>query len=111
MRYDLAMKPLLVTLLVTLGCAAPVGTSGSVSAPRDSAPQCANICHDIGLALDSVVVMANNVGCVCAVAVPPPSPGPAPGATTSTRAGGATGGMTAIMIAQEHHSAVVPAHR
>lgn len=94
------MKRLLFSVLL-VGCAAPVGTSGAISAPKDSAPQCASICHDIGLALDSVVVMANNVGCVCAANAPPPGPGPGPAPAPTAHAGAAAGGMAAIMLQQQ----------
>jgi hypothetical protein len=105
------MKRLLFSILL-VGCVAPVGTSGATSAPRDSAPQCASICHEIGLALDSVVVMANNVGCVCAVSAPPPGPGPSPAPAPTAHAGAAAGGMAAIMIQrQQAQSSRRGAHR
>jgi hypothetical protein len=90
------MKALI--FMFAIGCAAPVGTTGMVSAPHDSAPRCGDICHDLGLGLDSVVVMANNVGCVCS-AIPPAPAGPpsaTPPATAHARA--AAGGMAAIEL-------------
>ncbi|MBA3458837.1 MAG: hypothetical protein H0T46_02670 [Deltaproteobacteria bacterium] len=102
------MKRLLFSVLL-VGCAAPVGTSGAISAPKDSAPQCASICHDIGLALDSVVVMANNVGCVCAANPPPPGPGPAP--APNARSGAAAGGMAAIMLQRQQEQSSRNANR
>ncbi len=78
-------------LLGILGtaCAARVGTSGGIYVPRDAAQSCTAKCSSIGLGLNSVVIMANNVGCVCNAAAN------APGG-----AGGA-GGMAALMM-QEH---------
>jgi hypothetical protein len=91
------MKRSLLSLVVGLAaCQAPVGVR-NVEVPRDSAPQCASLCSGIGLPLDSVVIMANNVGCVCRAAPPPPS------ATPSTAAPGSAsaGGMAAVMMAEE----------
>jgi hypothetical protein len=80
--------------LLLAGCKANVGVSG-VKLPEDSANTCAGLCSSIGLALDSVVVMANNVGCVCRAA---PAAPPAPGASAASSAGG---GMAAILIQQQ----------
>jgi len=76
--------------LYNTGCAATVGTSASVYVPKDAAATCSAHCHEIGLALNSVVIMANNVGCVCSAA---------PGAP----AGGAVsgGGMAALLMAEQ----------
>jgi hypothetical protein len=100
----------LVMVLALAACQpAPVGVR-DVEVPRDSGPQCANLCALIGLPLDSVVIMANNVGCVCRNASPTaPAVTTPPGATTTTPAPPATppgasasaGGMAAIMIAEE----------
>lgn len=88
------MKTLVMVLLLGIGaCQAPVGVQ-NVELPPDSAAQCAAQCHSIQLALDSVVVMANNVGCVCRPPVPPA------GSTTAAGTSSA-GGMTAILIARE----------
>lgn len=76
---------------------APVGVQNA-EIPRDSTAQCASQCAYIGLGLDSVVIMAGNLGCVCRapVAVPPSAaPSSAPSAS------GSAGGVTAIMIAQQ----------
>ena len=45
-----------------------------------------------GLSLDAVVVMANNVGCVCTPAPPP---------VTGARAGSASGGMATILLQEQ----------
>ena len=75
-------------LLIT-GCTAParVGVGRGVEIPRDSAGKCESLCSSIGLTLDSVVVMASDVGCVCRAA---PAPGASPAATA--------GGMAAILF-------------
>ena len=53
---------------------APVGVRNLSVAP-DSAPQCASLCQQVGMSLDSLVIMADNVGCVCELpSAPPPSP-------------------------------------
>ena len=85
-------------------CACQPATVGvrNVELPTDSAQQCVSLCQQIGLPLQSVVIMANNVGCVCAAAPPPMMPG-APGGVSS--ADGASGGMAAIMIAEEQQRA------
>ena len=89
------MTRVLACLVLSLAACqpAPVGVR-DVELPRDSTPQCGALCAQIGLPLDSVVIMANNVGCVCR-AVPPPASTAPPGASASA------GGMAAIMIAQE----------
>ncbi len=82
-------------LLFTVACtAAPnVGVvEGGI--PKDSANRCTSLCGSIGFALDAVVVMAHNVGCVCRAAAAPSAPTPT--AATST-----TGGMAAVMIQQQ----------
>jgi hypothetical protein len=81
---------LAAALLIT-GCrgTARVGVGERMDIPRDSAGQCTRLCDSIGLGLDSVVVMASNVGCVCRAA---PAPGAAPAASASA------GGMAAILI-------------
>ena len=46
------------------GCAArPV--SGMTTIPRDTPASCSSICENLGLKLGAVVVIANEVGCVC----------------------------------------------
>ncbi len=84
-------------------CVAPVGVKG-VSLPSDSTQQCADVCRQIGTTLADVVVMANNVGCVCE----PRSAAPAPPAAQSgsdkrpARNSAATaGGVAAVLMAEE----------
>lgn len=76
--------------LVACGSSAPIGVE-TRELNRESANVCASQCGQIGLVLDSVVVMASRVGCVCR-AMPP--------ATPSSSAGGASaaGGVTAVML-------------
>ncbi|HMG20602.1 MAG TPA: hypothetical protein VK607_04765 [Kofleriaceae bacterium] len=71
------------------GCAATVGTGGAFYVPKDAASTCSSHCSEIGLGLNSVVIMANNVGCVCS---------PAAGAPGGGVSGG---GMAALLMAEE----------
>jgi len=75
-----------------------VGLEGK-TLPRDAAPQCAGHCQALGLALDSVVIMADNVGCVCR----PLGQHGAPGSASACAANGASsgGGVTAVMMARK----------
>ncbi|HEV7556028.1 MAG TPA: hypothetical protein VGO00_11260 [Kofleriaceae bacterium] len=97
-------KPLVFAFAVLVaGCAATVGTTGSFYVPKDAAATCASHCNTVGLALDSVVIMANNVGCVCSASAPAPAPapgpGPAPAPASSVRASTAgAAGMAALMM-------------
>jgi hypothetical protein len=70
------------------GCVAPVGVV-SKTLPSDAAQTCASQCGSIGMALSSVVIMAENVGCVCSASSPPES-------------GASGGGMAALLMAEEH---------
>jgi len=96
-----------VVLAGLAGCPAPVGSRAPV--PSDSTAQCREYCQNIGLPLESVVIMASNVGCVCDARPPmgapvpmgPPSGAPATPATSSTGASSSAGGMAAVMMQQE----------
>jgi len=93
------MKTMMIAALLLLAaCTTParVGVGRAVEVPRDSATQCSSMCESIGLALDSVVVMASNVGCVCRKAA-----GASPATPASSGAPGATGGMAAILLQAE----------
>jgi hypothetical protein len=80
-----------VTLLVA-ACSATVGTGGIVSVPSDSQDTCKTDCSDIGMTLASVVIMANQVGCVC---------NPKGGTTSHDQAAAAAGGGMAAVLAEE----------
>lgn len=69
-----------------------VGTGETVTVPKDAPVTCANFCSDMGMSLGAVVVMANNVGCVC---------NPNKTATTEGKSASAAGGMAAIVIQQQ----------
>lgn len=87
------MKSLVCLLaLVAAGCAAPVGLRNA-SLPKDAAGTCASHCQEIGLVLSSVVIMAENVGCVCSTT------------SQSSAPGAAAGGMAAIMMVQQSRRA------
>ena len=80
---------LMIGLLSCSACPATVGTGGAIYVPKDAAATCASHCNEIGLTLNSVVIMASNVGCVCSAA-----PG-APGGGVSG------GGMAALLMAEQ----------
>jgi hypothetical protein len=77
------------------GCAAIVGTSSGVYVPKDSGARCVAQCQNTGMVLSSMVVMANNVGCVCAP-VSAPATACSPAATS-----GAAGGLAALMMQEQ----------
>jgi hypothetical protein len=77
-----------ISALLVAGCAAHVGTAGGTYVPKDAAATCRAHCDEIGLRLDSVVIMADNVGCVCAASAAPMS-------TTQGRS--AAAGMAAVL--------------
>jgi hypothetical protein len=96
------MKLGLIALVLAgvAACPAPVGSQAPVS--PDSTAQCRNYCGHIGLPLESVVIMASNVGCVCDARPPMPAGPPSTTSpTTSSAASSTAGGMAAVMIEQE----------
>lgn len=81
-----------VALFVALALPACMANVGSkLEVPKDAATTCTTYCHDLGLPLDSVVIMASEVGCVCKA-----RDGAAPTASGS----GAGGGMAAMIVAR-----------
>ncbi|NVB82280.1 MAG: hypothetical protein HOV81_28120 [Kofleriaceae bacterium] len=108
------MKLLLAFMVIgVVGCATPstVGTTTDIYVPKDSAGTCSGYCHEIGLELSSVVIMANNVGCVCSPAIPLTGAPPAATPPTPPTAGStsAAAGMAALLVAeaarqQQEHS-------
>lgn len=97
MRRLLAATPLLALLVALAGCPrAPVGVE-NVELPADSAATCQAQCGKVGLRMQSLVIMAGYVGCVCAPADDVERP--------SASAGAAGGGLAAIMVLQQAHAA------
>jgi hypothetical protein len=95
----LAPRILSLTALAALAtlvsaCVAGVG-SPMASIPFDAAGRCAEYCSKMGFGLGAVVVMANNVGCVCTPV--------SHGGTASLAAveGGAAGAGVVTLLAQE----------
>ena len=81
----------LVGILFIVGChpRAEVGVQNIAIEP-DSQQQCAAQCVQVGMTLDSIVIMASRVGCVCRAATATPvSPTAAPSA--------AAGALSAII--------------
>jgi hypothetical protein len=70
---------------------APVGSFANV--PLDAPAKCGGFCTKMGMGLGAVVVMANNVGCVC-------TPNGLKGGSAE-ESGAAAGGMTALLIQQQ----------
>ena len=75
MRRMNSIGRIVVAVTVALGlgaCRVQEPVAPSLEVPSDGAQVCANHCATMGLALGSVVLVANKMGCVC---VPPPGPG------------------------------------
>lgn len=90
-RSPFALVASLVAVLLA-GCAATVGTGGGVYVPPTAATTCHAQCQSIGLDLGAVVVMANNVGCVCQ---------PRAAAASAQKSSAVAGGMAALMEQQQ----------
>lgn len=86
-------RALALAALLVSGCAATVGTGPGFYVPSDSANSCRTQCQSIDLSLGAVVVIANNVGCVCQ-----------PKGSVATRDGSVAvaGGMAALMQVQRN---------
>jgi hypothetical protein len=85
-------------------CAATVGTDRAIYLPKDAAATCTHHCQEIGLSLNSVVIMGSNVGCVCSAAPGAPGAGAASG-----------GGMAGLLMAEQQRQStnatyLLPAH-
>jgi hypothetical protein len=94
----------MIWILALVACKPDVVTTQNLTLPADSASTCLAQCRSIGLDLSSVVIIAQNIGCVC-------SPAPAPGApppATQTSSAAAAAGMTAILIQQTAAAAQTP---
>lgn len=91
-------RTLIAVFLLVAACTTPakVGVGRAIEVPQDSAARCSAMCESIGLTLDSVVVMASNVGCVCRKAAEAN-----PSTPTVSGVAGATGGMAAILLQAE----------
>jgi hypothetical protein len=88
----------LISAAGLMGCGtATVGASRTTSIPKDAPATCSSYCRDMGLSLSAVVVMADNVGCVCAVPGAAGSAAPA-AAPVNGSPGAAAGGMAALML-------------
>jgi len=88
-----------VAVAVALGlgaCRVQEPVAPSLEVPRDGAQVCASHCATMGLALGSVVLVSNRMGCVC---VPPPGPG------QSTAVSGAAAVSALSVIADEEAEA------
>lgn len=79
-----------VSVLATACGTANVGIGSMTSVPKDARSQCATICSDIGMSVAQLIVMANEVGCVCEGGKGSAENGE--GATS-----GAAGGVVAVM--------------
>lgn len=70
------------------GCSAHVGSTAAI--PDNANGTCEEQCAEVGMHLGAMVVMANNVGCVCE-----------PGDSGKTSRAAALGGMATIAILEE----------
>ena len=78
-------------LVVSAACRqAPVGVKAT-AIPSTSAQTCASQCEQVGLSLDSLVIMAGRIGCVCRAAAAPVEP----------TAGGPAAALASIILADE----------
>jgi hypothetical protein len=84
-----AVAPLFAMLL--LGCG-PKPASNRSTIPRDNVTQCVSLCGSAGLELQSLVIVANQTGCVCS----PPNVQSSAGSAAA-----ASGGAVAVLIAQQ----------
>jgi hypothetical protein len=75
------------------GCVPPATavSSQGFQALRDAATTCKAQCESIGMTLGSVVIIANNTGCVCSAKSAPAAP----------TAEAAAGGMALLMLNQQ----------
>jgi hypothetical protein len=80
--------------LLLASCYAQVGSKKAVDPA--SAHTCSNFCRDMSLELGAVVVMADNVGCVCN-----PKQPAAAGAAPTSNASAAAGGIAVLLKQQE----------
>ena len=92
MNQPVILRALAVIAVLLTGCAATVGTDSGYYVPPTAAATCQAQCRSMTLELGAVVVMANNVGCVCQ---PKSSP------TTSQSSAAVTGGMAALTQLQQ----------
>jgi hypothetical protein len=81
------------------GCQAPGGSTLEV--PSDAAETCRDLCHQIGLRLSAVAIMADNVGCVCQAAE----------GATAGRQEAVTGGMATIFLQEQERRRQQQAHQ
>lgn len=99
MRRMNSIGRIVVVVTVALGlgaCRVQEPVAPSLEVPRDGAQVCASHCATMGLALGSVVLVSNRMGCVC---VPPPGPG------QSSALGGAGAVSALAFIADEEAEA------
>lgn len=91
---------IVVAAVLALGigaCRVQEPVAPSMEVPRDGAQVCAAHCGTMGLALGSVVLVANKMGCVC---VPPAGPGP----TAAVDGAGAVSALAFIADEEEEEA-------
>ena len=77
--------------LALTGCG-PVAASRGSSIPQQNVQQCIALCSSAGLELQSLVIVANQTGCVCA----PPN-----GRASNGAVGATSGGAVAVLLAEQ----------
>jgi hypothetical protein len=105
-RLSLPPRLLSLTLLAALttlvsACVAGVG-SPMASIPFDAAGRCADYCSKMGFGLGAVVVMANNVGCVC-------TPMNHTASLASLEGGSAAAGLVTVLAQEQQQQAAAAA--
>ncbi len=83
----LRLFPAVALLAVLSGCAASQA-SNKDSLPEKNVAQCKSLCASAGMPLESIVIVANQTGCVC-------------GASPDGGSAAATGGAVAVLLAEQ----------
>jgi hypothetical protein len=99
------MKTALIAMLMSLAASAActVNRPATKTIPKDTALECEADCGQMGMRMQSVVIILESAGCVCVPQAGPPGAG-AP-ATSAVESGGAAAGggaaVAAIIAAQQ----------
>jgi len=81
------LLPAALLLSILSGCGAQQASNRD-TLPVENVTQCRTLCNSAGMSLESIVVVANQTGCVC-------------GASSEGGAAAASGGAVAVMLAEQ----------